>query len=233
MQFNMLAYTGSVPDGKRIFTLRGLFNMETKSHVLLAGYLLRQIPTVDSVIHQKVFALGCIEPDFNMFSYLKGFAKCQKLRGHNYNNSVNYIIHGLKKLQSKNNWNLRDYYRLGKLMHYLADAFTYPHNDSFTGTLWEHRVYEAHLHAYFVAYLKQRSEENRANCLPNIREYIGDVHRQYMKTSGDLKNDAAYITQVTSWVMRALVQGLAPARYEKGEIPYENTDYNRLVCTNR
>ncbi|MDD3513028.1 MAG: zinc dependent phospholipase C family protein [Synergistaceae bacterium] len=207
--------------------------MKTKSHVLLAGYLLRQIPTVDSVIHQKVFALGCIEPDFNMFSYLKGSAKCQKLRGHNYNSSTNYIIRVLNRLQGKNSWNLWDCYRLGKLMHYLADAFTYPHNDGFTGTLWEHRIYEARLHAYFAAYLKQRSEENRANCLPTVKEYICEAHKQYMKTSGDVKNDAAYIKQATSRVMRALVQGLAPVRYEKGEIPYENTDYNRLVCTNR
>lgn len=204
--------------------------METKSHVLLARYLLNQIPNFDSTIYQKVFILGCIEPDFNMFSYLKG-SKCQKFRGHNYNSSSNYTVHVLEKLKGKGHWNLRDYYRLGKLMHYLSDAFTYPHNDNFTGTLWEHRVYEARLHSCFTAYLKQYGKENTKDYPENVGKYIGDFHRQYMRTSRDVNNDAKFITQVTSRVMRALAYGLTPVCYEQCEVPYENPNYNRLVRT--
>lgn len=189
--------------------------METKSHVFLARYLLNQISAFDSMKCQKAFIFGCIEPDFNMFSYLKGSLRCQKLRGHNYNSSNKYTIRTLESLQNKNNWTLRDYYRLGKLMHYLADAFTYPHNDNFKGSLSEHRVYEAGLHLYFVAYLKQYNKVNKKDCAEDIREYMGESHEQYMKTSGDIKNDAKYITQATSRVMRALVRGLTPICYEE------------------
>ena len=171
--------------------------MEMKSHVLLGKYLLNQIPNLDSEIYQKVFIFGCIEPDFNMFSYLKGSLKCQKFRGHNYNSSSNYTIHVMEELQGKSHWDLQDYYRLGKLMHYISDAFTYPHNDNFTGTLWAHCVYEAQLHLYFVAYLKQRSKENTKDYPGDIREYIGELHRQYMQTSGDMmNNDAKFITRL-------------------------------------
>jgi hypothetical protein len=152
----------------------------------------------------KVFTLGCIEPDFNMFSYLKGSLKCQKFRGHNYNSSNNYTAHVLEKLQGKSYWRLLDYYRLGKLMHYLSDAFTYPHNDSFTGTLWEHRIYEARLHSCFAAYLKQCGKENPKDYPEDVRECISEFHRQYMRTSGDLNNDAKFITQITSKVIGAL-----------------------------
>ncbi|MGE4277849.1 MAG: zinc dependent phospholipase C family protein [Lawsonibacter sp.] len=208
--------------------------METKSHVLLAKYLLKQIPDFDSAIYQKVFILGCIEPDFNMFSYLKGSLKCQRFRGHNYNSSSNYTAHILEKLQGKRYWGLREYYRLGKLMHYLSDAFTYPHNDNFSGTLWEHRVYEARLHPCFAACLKQCSKENTKDYPEDVRGYIGEFHRQYTRASGDVNNDAKFITQATSRVMRALAYGLTPVCpvcHEQCEVPYENSNYNRLVRT--
>lgn len=205
--------------------------METRSHVLLGKYLLNQIPDFDSAIYQKVFISGCIEPDLNMFSYLRGSLKFQKFRGHNYNSSSNYTVHVLEKLQGKSHWSLKDCYRLGKLMHYLSDAFTYPHNDSFTGTLWEHRVYEARLHSCFAAYLKQCGKENTKDYPEDVGKYISEFHRQYMKTSADMNNDAKFITQVTSRVMRALVHSLTTVCYEKCEVPYENFNYNGLVRT--
>lgn len=203
--------------------------MEIKSHMLLAKYLLNQIP--ESAIYRKIFIWGCIEPDLNMFSYLKGSLKYQKFKGHNYNSSSNYSIHVLEKLQGKSQWSLLDYYRLGKLMHYLSDAFTYPHNDHFTGNLWEHRVYEARLHSYFATYLNQCSKENAKNYPEDVKKYIKKFHRQYMRTSGDMNNDAKFITQVTSQVMWALVYSLMSVCYEKCEVPYENTYCDRLLST--
>ncbi|HWS42188.1 MAG TPA: hypothetical protein VN421_03790, partial [Pseudoflavonifractor sp.] len=61
------------------------------------------IPACHSAADQKAFILGCVEPDPNMFSYLKGFVKYQKLRGHNYNSSRSYTLCVLKKLQSRKN----------------------------------------------------------------------------------------------------------------------------------
>lgn len=205
--------------------------MKTKSHLLLAKYLLKQIPDVDSVINQKIFIWGCIEPDFNVFSYLKGSLKCQKFRGHNYNSSSKYTAHVLEKLRGKKNWGLLEYYRLGKLMHYLSDAFTYPHNDHFMGTLWEHRGYEARLHSYFAVYLKQCGKENMKDYPEDAGEYIGEFHSQYMIISGDANNDAAFITQATSRVIGALAHGLTMVCHEECEVLYENPDYNRLVRT--
>ena len=40
------------------------------------------------------------------------------------------------------------YYTLGKLTHYLADAFTYPHNDHFSDSLMDHHRYESDLRLY-------------------------------------------------------------------------------------
>lgn len=206
--------------------------MEMKSHVLLAKYLLNQLPDSASAIYQRVFIWGCIEPDFNIFSYLKGSLKCQKFRGHNYKSSSNYTSHVMELLHGKRHWSLWEYYRLGKLIHYLSDAFTYPHNDNFTGTLLEHCAYEARLHSCFAAHLKQCCKENMKDYPEDVREYISEIHRQYLRTSGDMNNDAKFITQATSRVMRALVHSLTTEYYEKCEVPYENPNYNRLVRTN-
>ena len=207
--------------------------MKMKSHVLLAGYLLNYIPARDSVIRQKIFTLGCIEPDFNIFSYMKGFMRCHKLRGHNYGSSNSCISHMLKKLQDKKKWTLRDHYRLGKLMHYLADAFTYPHNHGFTGTLWEHRIYETRLHLYFESDLKQYGGENVKDDVENTQEFIADFHSQYLRSAGNFNNDAEFIIQVTNQVMRSLAHGLTPVCAKKEKAHYDNPDYSGLVCTNR
>lgn len=199
-----------------------------KSHVLLAGYLLNDIPVCHSAVDQKAFVLGGIEPDFNMFSYLKGSIKCQKLRGHNYNSSRDYTLHVMKKLQSRKKWCLLDYYRLGKLMHYLADAFTCTHNESFTGTLWEHRIYEAHLHPHLAACLHQCGKKSETENLKDVGAFIAELHGQYAGLPGSFHNDAKFILQATSQVIKALVS----MGYEKGNEHYENTDYNRLVCSN-
>lgn len=183
--------------------------METKSHLLLAKYLLKQLPHFDSALYQKTFIWGCIEPDVNIFTYLKGSRACQRFRGHNYNNTRKYTASLLEKLQGKRSWSLGEFFRLGKLMHYLSDAFTYPHNEHFPGTIWEHCAYEARLHEYFTTYLLSDQKKPLFKDLPgDMGEYIGEAHNQYLRISGDIKNDAKFITQATSRVMAALMHRL-------------------------
>jgi len=202
--------------------------MQMKSHVLLAGYLLNYIPACHSVINQKAFILGCIEPDFNMFSYLKGSIKCQKLRGHNYNSSRRYTLRLIENLQDRTIQTMWDYYQLGKLMHYLADAFTYPHNENYKGTLLEHRIYESNLHPHLVTKMQRWTQVNIGEKGEDAGAFITRLHEEYMRLPGNYHNDAIFIVQATSSVMRAL----APTPkiiYREGVAFYENPDYNRLV----
>ena len=41
-------------------------------------------------------------------------------------------------------------YLLGKLIHYIADAFTFPHNNVFKGNLVQHCKYENKLHQAYL-----------------------------------------------------------------------------------
>ena len=46
--------------------------------------------------------------------------------------------------------------RLGEVMHYMADYFTFPHNRNFTGNLYEHNKYEKHLKNHLKTIYRKR-----------------------------------------------------------------------------
>ena len=95
---------------------------------------------------------------------------------------------------------------MGKLTHYLADAFTYPHNENYPDSLMEHRRYEDTLREYLSSYLNvwglcpaHPADEDVIDCLK-------DLHRQYMEAAADMRRDVRYIIQATSLLM----EGVAP-----------------------
>ena len=99
----------------------GSIAMKTADHLLLGQYLVERCGTPHLRCHRRAFLLGCVEPDYNVFSYLRGMRYYEKFRGHNAETMI----------------------------HYAADAFTAPHNNFWTGTLSEHCAYEAALHQKF------------------------------------------------------------------------------------
>lgn len=102
--------------------------MQKRTHTLLARTLLRSETGFSARRFELAFLFGSFQPDVNPFSYLKGSLHYNKLKGHNYNNSRAYINARILKLQRRRRWTIWQYYTLGKLTHYLADAYTYPHN---------------------------------------------------------------------------------------------------------
>ena len=105
--------------------------MRGKSHRCLGKYLVQHYMSDTPERYVKAFLLGCIEPDRNPATYLKGSIRCQWLRGHNYRNARRFMRAISARLEKKEKLGLFDYYTLGKLIHYTTDAFTYAHNDTF------------------------------------------------------------------------------------------------------
>ena len=98
--------------------------MQKRSHKLLASMLLECEHGFCAKRYEWAFLFGSIQPDCNPFTYLKGSRRAYKLRGHNFSNSQLYINRQIQQLQERVRWNTWQYYTLGKLTHYLADAFT-------------------------------------------------------------------------------------------------------------
>ena len=72
------------------------------------------------------------------------------------------------------------YYTLGKLTHYLADAFTYPHNENYPDSLLDHRRYEDGLREYLAVYLGARPAKPSVFPEGDVISALEELHRQYM-----------------------------------------------------
>ena len=98
--------------------------MQKRSHKLLASALLRSHEGFCARRYELAFLFGSFQPDCNPFTYLKGSRRAKRLGGHNFSNSQLYIYDHIRRLQQRDRWTVWQYYTLGKLTHYLADAFT-------------------------------------------------------------------------------------------------------------
>ena len=176
--------------------------MQKRSHKLLATTLLNDANGFRSRRFELAFLFGSFQPDCNPLSYLKGSLRVQKFRGHNFRNSQCYINRHIDRLQRRACWSMWQYYTLGKLTHYLADAYTYPHNENYPDSLLEHRRYEDALREYLAVYLRERALCPVKLDGASLSASLQRLHDQYMESVADLRRDAQYILEATQLLMR-------------------------------
>lgn len=179
--------------------------MKAVSHRQLGTYLAENYMSDIPRRYTQAFLLGCVEPDKNITTYFKGSIRNQWLRGHNWESADRYIRRVCRKLERKEKLHVYDYYNLGKLIHYTADAFTYTHNEKFQDGLHAHRQYEKQLHAAFPQYLLGDSTPYRhKDC--SASEAIYSYHNDYVLDWGGVHTDAEYSVTVCTAVLRRLLR---------------------------
>lgn len=174
--------------------------MQKRSHTLLASSLLKSENGFSTRRYEWAFLFGSFQPDCNPLSYLKGSIRSQLLRGHNYPNSKPYILSRIARLQRRKRWTIWHYYTLGKLTHYLADAFTYPHNEHYPNTLLSHHQYETDLRAYLAEYLAGRTLR-RQQRRSDLCAALTSLHEQYASAEADQARDVEFILTATGLLM--------------------------------
>ena len=177
--------------------------MRGKSHHSLGAFLVQQYMDTVPKHHVKAFLFGCVQPDRNPVTYLKGSFRCQWLRGHNYQNARRFMRKISRRLEGKEKLNLFDYYTLGKLIHYTADAFTYVHNDVFADKLAEHRAYEAALQIHFLEYLQDDPEIDPITA-HSVMDAIYQHHARYESQKADIHTDARYALSACCCILAVL-----------------------------
>ena len=177
--------------------------MRGKSHHFLGSYLTGIFPDKTPQRHICAFLIGCIEPDRNPITYLKGSIRCQWLRGHNYENARRYMARIAERLERKQNWNLFDWYTLGKLIHYTADAFTYAHNNTCPPDLAVHKAYEEKLQNHFLKYLQGEPQVDAA-VAKTVMEAITEQHRAYMELPVSIHTDTRFVLSVCLGILAIL-----------------------------
>lgn len=183
--------------------------MRGKSHYCLGQYLVRRYMPNISPIHARAFLVGCVQPDKNPATYLKGSLCCQWLRGHNYLNAKRFMHRIARRLERKTKWRIYDYYTLGKLIHYTADSFTLAHNAAFPTDLDAHRNYESILQNHFLAYLDR--EPTIVHPPKNtVTDAITHYRRQYERASSGIFTDAAFTLHACSCVVATVRANQTP-----------------------
>lgn len=178
--------------------------MRGKSHICIGKYLIRHYLADIPQARKSAFLFGCIQPDRNPATYLKGSLRAQWLRGHNYSNAWRFMCRISRRLEKKKSLNLFDYYTLGKLIHYTADAFTYAHNDHFPASLSDHREYEIQLQNHFLEYIGQNPEISVASAA-SIMEGIAAYHHRYRSHHTNVHRDSRYALQACCFVLAILL----------------------------
>ena len=174
--------------------------MQKRSHKLLASMLLQSQHGFAARRYELAFLFGSFQPDCNPLSYLKGSLRARKFRGHNFSNSQLYINAHIARLRQCRSWTTWQYYTLGKLTHYLADAFTYPHNENWPNTLMDHHRYETDLRLSLAEHLSRQALRRRQR-RQDLIAAIEQLHRQYMDSKSDLEQDIRYILEATGLLM--------------------------------
>lgn len=184
--------------------------MQKRSHKLLASTLMNSYDGFEKRRFELAFLFGSFQPDCNPLSYLKGSFRGKKFMGHNYSNSEPYIGRHINRLQRREKWTVWQYYTLGKLTHYLADAFTFPHNDTYPDSLAAHHRYEDALRSHLLTYLRECSVSPAAS-REDVMAAIDRLHRQYLTTVSDWQRDIQYILQANGILMAGLLPRGTPA----------------------
>lgn len=82
------------------------------------------------------------------------------------------------------------------MLHYAADAFTWPHNAFWPGTLLDHVRYERALHPVFAEFLRAEPAEGAA-CFDEA-----SLHEAYASTEHSMETDCRFIFAACSSLLR-------------------------------
>lgn len=181
--------------------------MQASSHIELACRLLQYFPAA-SPIEQAAFLFGSVEPDMNCLTYFKGLAHGTGLHGHNYAQVLPRIRRLSRLLGGAGRRGVQMYYRLGKLIHYTADAFTFPHNAGFHSSLQAHIRYEAQL----AERMRQALEHIGHAPVSPVRhvDFPGLIrwrHHLYESAKQGLENDVFFIIETALAAVLAFAPG--------------------------
>lgn len=208
-----------------------VFKMQTKDHLALGHFLVTNTGHPGLTKHQRAFLLGCVEPDCNKITYMRGISRFKNLRGHNAQNSCMYIMKCFRQIQMNGICGASDYFVLGTVLHYVADAFTWPHNAFWVNSLREHMTYESKLHREFLRALEaDRGMRGAAGALP-LYSYRC-LHRKYTDEFHSPKTDCRYIISACKLLLGECLQyaySTTEERIYQGGIIYEGSYHHGLA----
>lgn len=198
--------------------------MKYNDHYALGKYI-TEVYAIEKTSQKFWFLLGNVLPDINKATYLQGYGKLRDkltekgeplslndrrrlmIAGHTAEGSRYYVnkytkimrrrYHGV--VSKKPSW--YSWYQIGKLTHYVADRFTYPHTLRCRYDFWTHVDYEELLHVKFSRLIKEMQKNGREQA-ERIRNIVSDLlgqinfdslYKAYRSESRQVETDCIYI----------------------------------------
>lgn len=187
--------------------------MRKKSHISLAQFIVKNSDSLELNQHKKAFYLGSILPDCKP-SFLT--------EKHQFNGTFEKVQGYIRDLTENCVFEERDqksyWRRVGEVVHYIADYFTFPHNEIYPGNLKDHCMYEKELKLYLREYLNSEEAMEKQSSLrdfcsvESLIDFIRQEHREYLRTFHSVAEDCRYIIQLCRNVVRGIVQLLQVKR---------------------
>lgn len=189
--------------------------MRKKSHISLAKHIVNISGIQNFDKHKKAFYIGSILPDCKP-SFLT--------KRHEINATFDVVTKGIEYLthgyHSMDELSTMYFTRLGEVIHYVADYFTFPHNKEYPGSMREHCIYEGQLKHRLRAYIKHISEKDLTKWKTNLRirdmeqfqsvsdicEFIKREHNSYIRQGiHSVDQDCKYIVGICSKIVMAIL----------------------------
>lgn len=189
--------------------------MRKKSHISLAKFIVESLNDEGLRKHKLAFYLGSILPDIKpSFIY-----KRHEINGTfpDIRRHITRLSEGQKTIAK----NGRKYYMdLGQISHYLADYFTFPHNENYEGSLKEHCSYEKKLKYDLRSYIRGiaarkpvGTESDFCNAAA-LCDFIQTAHDEYIGRKHDVEDDIRHIVEVNQRALCGMLELLARRRRE-------------------
>ena len=189
--------------------------MRKKSHISLAKHIVDCSKIQNFSKHKKAFYVGSILPDCKP-SFLT--------KRHEIDETFDLVVKGIEKLtkgyKSIEELSTMYFTKLGEVVHYVADYFTFPHNKEYLGNMTEHCIYEGKLKHKLREYiqnitLKETEEwkkgtwfeqEREFTSVADICDFIRKAHDWYIhQETHTIEADCRYIVEVCSKLVQAIL----------------------------
>ena len=187
--------------------------MRKKSHVSLSLYLLNNVDSEILDEHRKAFIVGSILPDCRL-----SFVTTK----HNMEETFDMVCGFINQLtvDTGDYKKISTAYcrRLGEITHYMADYFTFPHNDIFAGNIREHCMYEKRLKFALKEYINSnqvyvnRKVAESFATPKELCDYIMEEHKKYLICGKTEKSDCIYIVELCHIVLLGILNLLVKNR---------------------
>lgn len=150
--------------------------------------------------HKAALLIGSVLPDFLVYTYLTG---------HTWEATFEQITKQMESLEEKGRGRSFSYLKLGWMLHYVEDYFTYPHNTIFEGTIPEHYAYEKKM----TKWMREGALDDmpqpvckKLDSAAQVSERLQELHDRYLQEEMCYENDTAYMRQMVLEIMNCYAE---------------------------